>query len=70
MKHTRLDSIPLSERERLIDEWIVRKDFREILKERLLNGATFSQLADKFGYSERYIKKIVYKSEEKLFTHI
>ena len=70
MKHTLLDSIPLSEREKLIDEWITRKDYREILKGRLLNGMTYGELADRFGYSERYIKKIVYKSEERLFSHI
>ena len=65
-----LDDIPISAREKLIDEWIVRKDYREILKERLLNGMTYTELADHFGYSERHLKTIVAKCEEQLFKHL
>lgn len=69
-RHTPLDEVPLRVREALIDDWIIRQDYRDILKDRLLNGLTFSELADKYGYSERHLKTIVYKSEETLFKHI
>ena len=70
MKHTALDSIPIPMREKLIDDWIVREDYRAILKDRLLRGMTYGELADKYGYSERHLKTIVYKSEDRLFSHI
>lgn len=54
----------------LVDEWIHNKIYREILKSRLIDGLTFEEIAEKYNYSVRHIKNVVYKSEEQLFNHI
>lgn len=64
------DDIPRSEVERLIDEWIRNERNRKILKRRLLDGITYDKLAEEFDLSVRQIKTIVYKSENKIFSHI
>jgi DNA-directed RNA polymerase sigma subunit (sigma70/sigma32) len=53
-----------------IDEWILNEKHRNILKRRLLDGICFEPLAEEFDMSVRQIKRIVYKSQEKLFRHI
>ncbi len=60
MKHS-FDDIPTSELSRLIDEWIHNSTYREILKSRFLEGMTFEELAQKYDYSVRHTKHIVYK---------
>ena len=67
MKHD--FDLPRSEIEKLIDEWIYKEKYREILKDRLLHGMTYESIAEKYGMSDRQIKRIVYKSEDKLFNH-
>lgn len=62
--------ISRSEWERLIDEWIFSERDRNILKKRLLDGLTYEKLAEEFDMSSRQIKRIVSKSEEKLFKNI
>lgn len=54
----------------MIDEWIHSARDRDILKRRLIDGRTFEQLAEEFDMSDRQIKRIIYKAEEKLFKHI
>lgn len=61
--------LPLPEIERLIDEWIPCARDREMLKCRLLDGLTFERLAEKFDLSVRHTKRIIYKSEDRLFNH-
>lgn len=58
-----------SEVERLIEEWIFKERDRRILKRRLLDGICYEPLAEEFGLSVRQIKNIVYKGEEKIFSH-
>ena len=62
--------LPRSEIERLIDEWIYKEKYREILKDRMLNGMTYEALAEKYGMSDRQMKRIVYKSEDIFFNHM
>ena len=62
--------IPRSKVEHLIDEWIFSERDRAILKRRLLDGICFEPLAEEFDLSVRQVKKIVYKSQEKIFLHI
>ena len=59
-----------SELSSAIDEWILNEKHRNILKRRLLDGICFEPLAEEFDMSVRQIKRIVYKSQEKLFRHI
>lgn len=59
-----------SQIESLIEEWILSERNRAILKRRLIDGITYERLAEEFDMSVRQIKTIVYKSEEKIFSHI
>ena len=62
--------IPRSQVEFLIDEWIFSERDRRILKRRLLDGVCFEPLAEEFDLSVRQVKKIVYKSQDRIFRHI
>lgn len=53
-----------------IDEWVLNKKHRDIMKSRLIDGMTFDALAELYVMSPRQIKRIVYQSEEILFRHI
>lgn len=62
-----------SEIERLIDEWIIGRNAerdRSILKRRLIDGVTYERLAEEFDLSVRQVKNIVYKLQEKLYSHM
>ena len=62
-----------TEIEALIDEWIVGRNSernRAILKRRLLDGITYDRLAEEFDLSVRQVKNIVYRGEERLYSHI
>lgn len=65
-----IESIPRSELDRLIDEWIFRERDRKILKRRLLDGICYEPLAEEFDMSVRQIKNIVYKGEDRLYRKI
>ncbi len=54
----------------LIDEYIHSERDRNILKRRLIDGLTYERLAEEFDLSVRNIKKIVYKCEDTLFSHL
>ncbi|WP_034452431.1 hypothetical protein [Butyrivibrio sp. AE2032] len=69
MKHY-LEDISRSEIEQAIDEWILNKRDREMLKRRLVDGITYEALSYEFDLSVRHTKTIVYKCEERLFTKI
>ena len=64
------DKLSNSQVESLIDEWVSDETDRKILKRRLIDGLTFSQLSDEFHLCERQIKNRVYKAQEKLFSHL
>lgn len=53
-----------------IDEWILNEKHRAILKRRLLDGICFEPLAEEFDMSVAQIKRIVYKTQNKLFRHL
>ena len=59
-----------SEVESLIDEWIFNERDRRILKRRLLDGVCYEPLAAEFDLSVRQVKNIVYKGQDRLFSHI
>ena len=54
----------------LIDEYIFKERDRMILKRRLLDGVVYEQLAEEFDMSDRQIKRIVYKLQDKIFKHV
>lgn len=65
-----LEALPRSEIEKLIDEWILNERDRKILKRRLLDGICYEPLAEEFNISVQSVKRIVYKSQDKLFKHL
>jgi AraC-like DNA-binding protein len=54
----------------LINEHIHSERDRQILRRRLVNGCCFEPLAEEFGMSDRQIKRIVYKLQERLFRYL
>lgn len=59
-----------SEIETAIDEWILNEKYRAIMKRRLIDGITYERLAEEFDMSTSQIKRIVYKSEDRIFKHL
>ena len=53
----------------IIDECIFKQRDRDILKRRLLDGIVFEELAEEFGMSDRQIKRIVYKLQDRIFRY-
>ena len=53
-----------------IDQWVFSSRDRQILKERLLDGITFEQLAEMHDLSVQRVKEIVYKCQERIFKHL
>ena len=54
----------------LIDEHIHSDRDRRILKRRLVDGICYEPLAEEFDMSDRQIKRIIYKLQERLFKHL
>jgi hypothetical protein len=54
----------------LIDEYIHSERDRAILKRRLVDGICFEPLAEEFDMSDRQIKRIIYKLQERVFKHL
>ena len=69
MKH-RFEDYSRSTVSAAIDEWIFNERDRAILKRRLLDGICYEPLAEEFGLSVDRIKRIVYKSQDRLFRHL
>lgn len=73
MKKPEIEDISNTELCKIIDEWINGRHAernREIMKRRLIDGICFEPLAEEFGLSVRYIKTVVYKCEDKIFSHL
>lgn len=56
--------------EELIDLWIFSERDRAVLKRRILDGIVFEKLGEEFSLSTQSVKKIVYKSLDKIYRHI
>lgn len=54
----------------LINQWILNEKHRQVVKDRLLNGLTFTELAKKYNLSIRQVKNIVYDCQYKLSKHM
>ena len=53
-----------------IGEHIHDAKHRDILKDRLIDGMVYDDLAEKYNYSVRQIKRIVYKGQKIVFDKI
>lgn len=63
-------NISVSEVSRLIDEWIFNARDRAIMKRRLCDGIIYAQIAEEFDMSDRQVKRIVYRLQDKIFRHL
>lgn len=52
-------NLPICACEELINQWIFNKEYREILKSRLIDGMPYNKLSEKYGKSVRQLKTIV-----------
>ena len=59
-----------SQMNELIDEHIHNARNRAILRLRYIDGMTYENIAAKMELSTQQVKKIVYKSQEKLLKHL
>lgn len=64
------ENIASSDIERLISGWVHSERDRAILRRRLIDGICYEPLAEEFDLSVRQVKNIVYRGEEKIFTHV
>lgn len=53
----------------LISEWVFNKRDREILIDKMLDGLTYDELADKYCLSPQRLKVIVKVNKEKILAH-
>lgn len=65
-----LENITNTHIKEVIAEYIHSERDREILTDRYVNGYTFERIAEKQDMSTVQIKRIVYKNEMTLFTHL
>ncbi len=54
----------------LIDEHIHSERDRRILKRRLVDGICYEPLAEEFDMSDRQIKRIIYKLQERIMRYL
>ena len=54
----------------LIAEYIHSERDRRLLERRLIDGVVFERLGEEFDMSDRQVRRIVYKLQEKLFKNI
>lgn len=54
----------------LIAEYIHSERDRQILLRRLVDGVTFERLGEEFLLSDKQVKRVVYRLQEKLFKFL
>lgn len=64
-----LPSIPRSEWEHLISEWILNAQYREIMRRNICDGETAEKLAEDYGFSANGMKGIIRRCTEILKAH-
>ena len=69
-KSTEAYNLSRSELQYFIDQWIFNERHRLILSDRLFNGTTYEQLAEKYDLSTQQVKSIVYKAMDRLEKHL
>lgn len=56
-----------SDVEKAIAEHVHNERYRALIRDRLINGKLFKELANEYGYSIQHTKRIVYQFERKIF---
>ena len=55
--------------ETIIDAYIHNKIIRGMLKDRLIDGLTYREIADKHGYTLRHTQRLIMKNKEIVFKY-
>ena len=63
-------NISKSEVEKIIDDWVLDKLHREVLKLRHLDNLTYEEIAEKMNISDSLVKKIIYGNEDVIRQHM
>ena len=66
----RVNEISYDESVKLINNWVLNAQHREIVKDRLLNGMRYNDISSKYNLSIRQAKTIVYRSVDIIAKHI
>lgn len=53
--------------EKAIAEYVHNEKYRALIRDRLVNGKLFKELATEYNYSIQHTKRIVYQFEKKIF---
>lgn len=56
--------------EPIIDAYIHKKTIRGMLKDRLIDGLTYKEIADKYGYTIRHTQRLIYRYQEIIFQYL
>ena len=59
-----------NEIEYLIDQFVFSSRYREILKDRLIEGMTYEMISTRHDLSVSQVKNIIRKNKENVFRHI
>lgn len=54
----------------VINEYIHDKTVRDMLIDRLVDGLTYNELSEKYGYSMRQTQRIIYKYQNEIFNRL
>ena len=65
-----LDELDNFEIANAIDRYVRGERARQILKRRLIDEICYEPLAEEFDMSVAQIKRIIYKSQSQLFSHL
>lgn len=65
-----LDNMDNYEIAEAIDRYVRGEKARQILKRRLIDEICYEPLAEEFDLSVAQIKRIIYKSQSQLFSHL
>lgn len=68
-KYEKFD-LSATEWQHLINEWILDSKIRAMLKDRIIDGLTYEELAYKYKYDCRNVGRIITKAEHRLFRII
>lgn len=65
----KFNDLPNSKLRTMIDEWIHSSRGRDMLKDHLIDGMTYEQMAEKYDISVRWVKHLMRENMRKLASN-
>ncbi len=53
----------------IIEEYVHDKVVRDMLKDRLIDGLTYAEIAERHGYTLRHTQRLIYRYKEIVFKY-